>query len=175
MKDDFEIVDLYDPCSGHASNISVAPNTRATVFIPMEQYRKEVLIGQDTKERLLHQMMCDIPRSRVSMDGKAYPDFDMKELLDLDLAQFVTQTCMAIPVQMLLSGTSQPVFESSPQRPMKVNIRKGDVTCHKRLCVSDSQDRFCNVDITIFLATHQPMASIHFAFRGPKTKSFCLD
>ena len=149
MKSDEDYV-IFDVLDEICPKLNVKPNQEYQIFVSKRYYDAQVMCGQETHDKTRHQIDIDINRSEVKIDGEnisKFPDF-----LSLDMTRYCTQTCMALPVEIL--SQEGIVCELPKPSPLQVNVWGDGVYLRKKLrLLKFYSDKW--IPITIILNVHE--------------------
>lgn len=140
--EEFHIFDVIE--SDKLPEFHMTPNCEHIFYVHKTIYDTQLLQGQETKRKTLHQFRIDKPRSRLEIDGEYvswFPDY-IKTILQ----RYCTQTVMGMPVQLMMS--SGIVAECCIPHRLNIKIWGSNVFVNKKLRIID--DKYCMpVDVKI--------------------------
>ena len=125
-EEDYVIFDVLDKI---CPKLNVKPNKEYQIYVTKNYYDAQVICGQETRDKTRHQIDIDVNRSDVKIDGEnidKFPDF-----ISLEMTRYCTQTCMALPVEIL--SQEGIVSELSKPSPLQVHVWGDGVYLQKKL------------------------------------------
>lgn len=142
MNEEFHIFDVIE--NEKLPEFHITPNSDHIFYVHKKIYDTQLLQGQETIQKTLHQFQIDKPRSTLTIDGEYvwwFPDY-IKTMLQ----RYCTQTVMGMPVQLLMS--SGIVAECCKPHRLNIKIWGDHVFVNKKLRIIE--DEYCTpVDVKI--------------------------
>ena len=127
MNEEFHIFDVIEDHT--FPNYHMTPNSEHIFYVHKNVYDAQLLQGQETDKKTLHQFRIDKPRSNLEIDGEYiswFPDY-IKTMVQ----RYCTQTVMGMPVQLLMR--SGIVAECCNPHRLNIKIWGNNVFVNKKL------------------------------------------